>query len=34
MKVRYKGKSVITRVLNNHLFVVFGILFSIINFNI
>lgn len=34
MKVRYKNKSVISNLLNNGLFIVFGILFSIVNFNI
>lgn len=34
MKVRYKNKSVISSLLNSGLFIVFGILFSIVNFNI
>lgn len=34
MKVRYKNKSVISNLLNSGLFIVFGILFSIDNFNI
>ncbi len=34
MKVRYKNKSVISNLLNSDLFIVFGILFSIVNFNI
>jgi len=34
MIIKDKDKSVINEVLNNHLFIVFVILFSIINFNI
>lgn len=34
MKVRFKGKRILMRLLNNGLFIVFGFLFSIINFNI
>jgi hypothetical protein len=34
MKVRYKDKSVILKPLNNGLFIVFVVLFSVVNFNI
>ncbi len=34
MKVRYKDKSVILKLLNNGLFIVFVVLFSVVNFNI
>lgn len=34
MKVKYKDKSGIRKALNSHLFTVFAILFSIVNFNI
>ena len=34
MMIKYKDKSIFRILLNKHLFVVFVILFSIVNFNI
>jgi len=34
MIVKYKDKGVVKNLLNIHLFIVFSILFSIVNFNI
>lgn len=34
MKLKHKDKDVIRKALNSHLFTIFAILFSIINFNI
>ena len=34
MVIRYRDKTIVGSLLNIHLFIVFGILFSIINFNI